>query len=161
MIVLVKVGKQYKKIGKAIIHLKKKYFMGNSTSIKKWIQLELFTKNFEAMGHETLILSAMNNLGKIYMTAELKKKEIDESELRNKKHLNEYHDIYEAYDKTLKEDLKVLGEVKDKAIQNKTEKFKSIVEGNNEFLKNIKKMNQVNEEDLFEDVVDVGKIIFS
>jgi len=109
------------------------------------------------MGHETLILSAMNNMGKIYMNAELKPIEVDPSNFRNKIH-HDHADIHTVVTKEIKDDLKVMSTIKDKANQNKTEKFKSVVEGNNEFLRNLKNnMKNVNDEDLFEDIVDEGK----
>jgi len=147
-------GKKYRKIAKAVIHLKKKYFIGSSTSINKWIHLELFTTSFEAMGHETLILSAMNNMGKIYMNAELKQNKQDD---KSKIQLDENTDLNQAYNKAIKDDIKMLEVVKDKATQNKTEKFKSVVEGNNEFLRNIKNMKNHSGNDLFEDILDDGK----
>lgn len=146
--------KKYRKIAKSTIHLKKKYFMGSSTSVNKWIHLDLYTTTFETMGHETLILSAMNNMGKIFMYADLKDEKNDE---RSKIHVDGNTDLNSAYNKMIKEDLKILVDVKESSMQNKTEKFKSVVEGNNEFLRNLKKNKGHNSEDLFEDILDDGK----
>ena len=143
-------GKKYRKIAKAKIHLKKKYFIGKESSINKWIHLELFTTSFEAMGHETLILTAMNNMGKIYMNASLKNTNDWWNNVSEKIQVNETTDLHNAYNKAMKEDLKLLGDVKEKAMQNKTEKFKSIVEGNNEFLRNMKNQKH-NSENIYED----------
>jgi len=106
------------------------------------------------MGHETLILSAMNNMGKIYMNAELKQNKQDD---KSKIQLDENTDLNQAYNKAIKDDIKMLEVVKDKATQNKTEKFKSVVEGNNEFLRNIKNMKNHSGNDLFEYILDDGK----
>mgnify|MGYP001035782961 CR=1 FL=1 len=47
--ILYTVGKQYKKIAKATIQLYKKYFLGNNTSTRKWIHMELFKTSFESL----------------------------------------------------------------------------------------------------------------
>ncbi len=159
--ILYKTGKKYRRIAKSTIHLYKKYFIGGNNHVSKWVHMELLQNSFEHMGQETLILSAMNNMGKVYMNAEVKQDEIDESKFRNKAKVVEAKDLKTAYNTIIHNDLKVLSDAKDRATQNKTDKFKSVVEGNNEFLKNIKEKlnNQPNENDLYEDIIDFGKYI--
>ena len=92
----------------------------------KWVYLTLYQTQLENMGHNTDIIKAELNKGKIYMTLNLLQP------------ISEYKDI---------------AAVKEPIQSNKTERYRSVVENSNEFLKKIKgkKANEIME-DLYEDI---------
>ena len=129
--VMIIVGNKYKKICRGEIHLYKKYFLGDKTSIDKWLYLTLFQTQLESMGHNTDIIKAELNKGKIYMNINI----LDPVELKKN----------------------IL--IKDPITANKTERFRSIVENSNAFLKKIKskKPDEIME-DLYEDLDEYAKM---
>ena len=154
--VLLRTGKKYKKIARANLNFYKKYFLTEKMTIDKWIHLELFQTQLEEMGHNTNILKAVINTGKIFMKAQL----IDSSLADELKPSIEKADNITIYSSSsyataitniLKNNLKNLPNVKDKTTSNKTEKFRSITENTNEFLRNLKD-RKIFTEDLFEDI---------
>lgn len=129
--VMIIVGNKYKKICRGEIHLYKKYFLGDKTSIDKWLYLTLFQTQLESMGHNTDIIKAELNKGKIYMSINI----LDPVELKKN----------------------IL--IKDPITANKTERFRSIVENSNAFLKKIKsKKTDEIMEDLYEDLDEYAKM---
>ena len=92
----------------------------------KWVYLTLYQTQLENMGHNTDIIKAELNKGKIYMTLNLLQP------------ISEYKDM---------------AAVKEPIQSNKTERYRSVVENSNEFLKKIKgkKANEIME-DLYEDI---------
>jgi hypothetical protein len=154
--ILLRTGKKYKKIAKAQLNFYKKYFLTEKMTVDKWIHLELFETQLEEMGHNTNILKAVINTGKIFMKANL----IDSGladELKPSFGKADNVTIYSssshatAITNILKNNLKNLPNTKDKTNANKTEKFRSITENTNEFLRNLKNRKN-NAEDLFEDI---------
>ena len=111
------------------------------------------------MGHNTNILKAIINTGKIYMKAQLLDPLL-EADNDKKKGLYEKVSIYtatsnaSAMTQILKNNLKNIPLTKDKAYANKTEKFRSVTEHGNEFLRSLKNKKNVIEEELFEDIDD-------
>ena len=129
--VMIIVGNKYKKICRGDIHLYKKYFLGDKTSIEKWLYLTLFQTQLESMGHNTDIIKAELNKGKIYMNLNI----LDPVELKKN----------------------IL--IKDPITANKTERYRSIVENSNAFLKKIKsKKTDEIMEDLYEDLDEYAKM---
>jgi uncharacterized protein YqgV (UPF0045/DUF77 family) len=111
------------------------------------------------MGHNTNILRAVANTGKIFMKAQLLDPLLGgEGGLRKPKGIYDNISIYtatthaSAMTHILKNNLKNLPNIKDKAQQIKTEKFRSITEHTNEFLKSLKNKKNAIAEDLFEDI---------
>lgn len=129
--VMIIVGNKYKKIARGDIHLYKKYFLGDKSVIEKWVYLTLFQTQLENMGHNTDIIKAELNKGKIYMTMTI----VDPVEM--KKNIM----------------------IKDPITSNKTERFRSIVENSNAFLKKIKqKKSDEILEDLYEDLDEYARM---
>merc|ERR1712151_1228289 len=104
--------------------------MGN---VDKWVHLELFETQLEEMGHNTNILKAVINTGKIYMKANL----IDSGLADDLKpnigkcdNLTIYSSSTHASAITsmLKNNIKTMNQQKDKAQANKTERFRSVTE---------------------------------
>ena len=165
--ILLRMGNKYRKIAKSTIHLYKKYFVGSNPSLAKWVHLELLSNSLEQMGHETtIILQAMNNMGKIYMNLDMYKQEEDETRARLKEaqnHLGQAgHDqlLKNIYNDKLKKDLQLLPVTKDKAYHNKNEKFRSIVDTNNDFLRSLKAgKHTMSDDELFEDIPDDGNVL--
>ena len=129
--VMIIMGNKYKKIARGDIHLYKKYFLGDKSVIEKWIYLTLFQTQLENMGHNTDIIKAELNKGKIYMTMTI----VDPVEMKKN----------------------IL--IKDPITSNKTERFRSIVENSNAFLKKIKqKKSDEILEDLYEDLDEYARM---
>ena len=124
--IMITVGQKFKKIAKGEINIYKKYFIGDNMKTDKWVYLTLYQTQLENMGHNTDIIKAELNKGKIYMTLTLLSP------------ISEYKDV---------------AAVKEPIQSNKTERYRSIVENSNEFLKKIKgkKSNEIIE-DLYEDI---------
>lgn len=124
--IMITVGQKFKKIAKGEINIYKKYFIGDNMKTDKWVYLTLYQTQLENMGHNTDIIKAELNKGKIYMTLTLLSP------------ISEYKDV---------------AAVKEPIQSNKTERYRSIVENSNEFLKKIKgkKANEIME-DLYEDI---------
>ena len=124
--IMITVGQKYKKVAKGEINIYKKYFIGDNMTTDKWVYLTLYQTQLENMGHNTDIIKAELNKGKIYMTLNLLQP------------ISEYKD---------------LAAVKEPIQSNKTERYRSVVENSNEFLKKIKgkKANEIME-DLYEDI---------
>lgn len=162
--ILLRTGKKYKKIAKAQLNFYKKYFLTEKMAVDKWIHLELYQTQLEEMGHNTNILKAVINTGKIFMKAQL----IDSGladELKPGIGKADNLTIYSssthasAITNILKNSLQSLPNIKDKAQANKTEKFRSITENTNEFLRNLKNRKNITE-DLFEDIEEEdGKLL--
>ena len=124
--IMITVGQKYKKVAKGEINIYKKYFIGDNMTTDKWVYLTLYQTQLENMGHNTDIIKAELNKGKIYMTLNLLQP------------ISEYKDI---------------AAVKEPIQSNKTERYRSVVENSNEFLKKIKgkKANEIME-DSYEDI---------
>jgi len=63
----------------------------------------------------------------------------------------------QIYNESLRADLKLISVTKDHAMQNKTDKFKSVIESNNAYLRNLKNKKS-GDQDLFEEIPDDGKL---
>lgn len=126
IIIMMTMGQKYKKIAKGEINIYKKYFQGDNVQTEKWVYLTLFQTQLENMGHNTDIIKAELNKGKIYMKLTLLQP------------ISQFKDV-----PLTKEPIQA----------NKTERYRSIVENSNEFLKKIKnkKPNEIME-DLYEDI---------
>lgn len=163
--ILMRTGKKYKKIARAQINFYKKYWQTEKMLVDKWIHLELFETQLEEMGHNTNILKAVINTGKIYMKASL----IDSGLADDLKPSIGKCDTMTVYSSSthasaitsiLKNNIKGMMQQKDKTQANKTERFRSVTENTNEFLRNLKNRKN-NLEDLFEDIEEEDGIYFS
>lgn len=61
------VGKKYKKIAKGEVIINQRFVTGEKKSLQKWIDLTLFQRHFENMGHNPEIVKAEKFSGKIQM----------------------------------------------------------------------------------------------
>ena len=163
--ILMRTGKKYKKIAKAQLNFYKKYFLSDKMAVDKWIHLELFQTQLEEMGHNTNILKAVINTGKIFMKAQLIEAGLADGlspGLGKSDNLSIYSSSSHATAITqiLKNNLKNINNTKEKSNANKTERFRSITENTNDFLRNIKNRKNITE-DLFEDIEEEdGKFLF-
>jgi len=163
--ILMRTGKKYKKIARAQLNFYKKYWQTEKMTVDKWVHLELFETQLEEMGHNTNILKAVINTGKIYMKASL----IDSGladDLKPSIGKTDTLTIYSssthasAITNILKNNIKSMNRQKDKAQANKTERFRSVTENTNEFLRNLKNRKNITE-DLFEDIEEEDGNFFS
>lgn len=162
---LLKTGKKYRKIARGEINFYKKYFLNEKLNVDKWVYLELYQTQLEQMGHSTNILKAVSNTGKIFMRAQLLDPLLEDKNGQNLISSHKPKGIFDnlsiytatthasAMTQILKNNLKNLPNIKDKAQANKTEKFRSVTEHGNEFLRNLKNKKNVIEE-LYEDIED-------
>jgi len=167
MIVMIRMGKKYRKIAKAEINLYKKYFLTEKLGIDKWIHLELLESQLEQMGHNTNILKTVINTGKVYMKSQLIDPALESSSFNGKNNFCDNMTIYtnttqaSAITQILKNNLKNIGNIKDKTATTRTERYRSMTEHTNEFLKNLKNRKLYSEEELFEEIMeeDEGNMI--
>jgi hypothetical protein len=145
--ILYRTGKKYRKIAKGEINFYKKYFLGEKLAVEKWVYLGLYHSQLEQMGQNTSILKAVANQGKIYMRSFLIDPALEDGKTNPhtaKGHFPDHISVYTTSShnsivtQMLKNNLKNLGNVKDKAYANKTERFRSVTEHGNEFLRNLK-----------------------
>ena len=163
--ILLRMGKKYKKVAKATLNFYKKYFQTEKMTVDKWVHLELFETQLEEMGHNTNILKAVINTGKLYMKSGL----IDSGLADGLKPSIGKTDTLTIYSSSthasaitsiLKNNIKGMNQQKDKAHANKTERFRSVTENTNEFLRNMKNRKNCTD-DLFEDIEEEdGKLLF-
>ena len=71
-IIMIEVGKKYKKIAKGELKLLTKYFLDNKILYENWISIKPFQKQLENFGVQSDLLKDEINSGKIYATIELK-----------------------------------------------------------------------------------------
>ena len=129
--VLVPTGKKFRRLGKGMIHIYKKYFYSNNLSFEKWIYLSLSQSQLQQMAFNTDIITAEMNGGQIYLSASL----LDPipKGVINAKLFSDFNS-----NSLLKSASKKIAQEKEKVTSNKTEKFRSVVEGNNAFLRKLK-----------------------
>lgn len=162
---LLRTGKKYRKIAKGELNFYKKYFLNDKLAIDKWIYLNLYETQLEQMGHSSNILKAVSNTGKIYMKAQLLDPLLEDGSngIPKNKNILDNISIYtatthaSAMTQILKQNIKNLANTKDKAQANKTEKFRSITENSNDFLRSLKNRKNVIDEDLYEDIEEEVK----
>jgi hypothetical protein len=159
MLVMIRIGKKYRKIAKAEINLYKKYFLSEKLGVDKWVHLELLETQLEQMGHNTNILKTVINTGKVYMKSQLIDPAI--AEVSGGKsafcgNLSVYSSTTQATSITQmhKNNLKNISNTKEKTATTRTEKYRSVTEHTNEFLKNLKNRKLYAEEELFEDIIE-------
>lgn len=164
--IMIRIGKKYKKIGRGEINFYKKYFQTEKTGIEKWIHFNLFETQIENMVDDTNIVKAVSNQGKIFMKAKFLGTLLNEPQINGKALSKMYQTDAKSVFSTnsvlsqiLKNNLKSVPVRKDKVNANKTEAFRSIIEHNNEFLKNIKN-KKISLEDLYEDVESDSNLNF-
>jgi len=159
MLVMIRIGKKYRKIAKAEINLYKKYFLSEKLGVDKWVHLELLETQLEQMGHNTNILKTVINTGKVYMKSQL----IDPAIAEVSGGKSAYCGNLTVYSSTTqataitqmhKNNLKNISNTKEKTATTRTEKYRSVTEHTNEFLKNLKNRKLYAEEELFEDIIE-------
>lgn len=161
MIVMIRVGKKYRKIAKADLNFYKKYFLSEKLGVDKWIHLQLLETQLEQMGHSTNILKTVINTGKIYMKSLLIEPALADSSSFGKSqkfcdNLSVISSITSSSvaSQILKNNLKNIVNIKDKTANVRTERYRSITEHTNEFLRNIKNKQFYTENDLYEDIIE-------
>ena len=127
--ILISSGKKFRVLAKGPIHIYKKYFYSNNLSFEKWIYLSLSKAQLDQMTFNTDIITAELNGGQIYLEASL----LDPLPRGVNAKVESNTDTA-----LLREASKSISPEKEKISQNKSEKFRSIVEGNNAFLKKLK-----------------------
>lgn len=162
MTVMIRLGKKYRKIAKAELNFYKKYFLGANKGIDKWVHLELLQTQLEQMGHNTNILKTVINTGKIYMKSELIDDGLNDLD-KNKIISNPALDNISIFTSTtnasvmsqiLKNNIKNISLTRDKTANTRTEKYRSITEHTNEFLKKLKNRKEYTEDELLEDILE-------
>lgn len=135
--ILIPTGKKYRRLGKGMIHIYKKYFYSNNLSFEKWIYLSLSQSQLQQMAFNTDIITAEMNGGQIYLSACL----LDPipKGVINAKLFSDYNS-----NTFLRSASKKIVQEKEKVTSNKTEKFRSVVEGNNAFLRKLKSGKVIN-----------------
>lgn len=160
--VLLRTGKKYRKIAKGEINFYKKYFLTEKLAVDKWVYLNLYETQLEQMGHNSNIVKAVTNTGKIYMKANLLDPLIEDglNSLPKAKSIFDSISIYtatthaSAMTQILKSNLKSMLNTKDKIQANKTDRLRSVTEHSNDFLRSLKNRKNVIDEDLYEDIED-------
>jgi hypothetical protein len=112
------------------------------------------------MGHNTNILKTVINTGKIYMKSELIDPSIGElGHNKNNSHLDNISIFTSTTNKSamsqiLKNNIKNMSLTRDNTANTRTEKYRSITEHTNEFLRKLKDRKEYTEDELLEDILE-------
>jgi hypothetical protein len=71
-VIMIEIGKKYKKIAKGDLKLLTKYFLDGKNIYENWINIKPFTRQLENLGVQSDLLQNDKGNGKIYATIELK-----------------------------------------------------------------------------------------
>ena len=71
-VIMIEIGKKYKKIAKGDLKLLTKYFLDGKNIYENWINIKPFTRKLENLGVQSDLLQNDKGNGKIYATIELK-----------------------------------------------------------------------------------------
>lgn len=150
-----------KKIAKGQINIYKKYFnFTKKYKEEKWVYLDLF--NTKRDNQNTQILQTVSSTGKIFMKVALMN---PPSEDENSARQGDHQTVITTktsnsiYSQALKNNLKILDKTKENIKANKTEKFRSISENTNEFLRNLKYRKEGADEYIIEEVDEPGNFL--
>jgi flagellar biosynthesis chaperone FliJ len=150
-----------KKIAKGQINIYKKYFnYTKKYKEEKWVYLDLFNVK-SGDTQNTMILQTVSSTGKIFMKVALMNPPVDEEQPTFKG--NDGHTVItqktvnSVYTTALKNNLKILDKTKENIKANKTEKFRSISENTNEYLRNLKNRKYGADEYVIEEVDEIVK----
>ena len=135
--ILLRLGKKYKKIARGVFNLYNRYFKQGYTIIKKNVHLHLFENNLASMGHNSLIIQTMSNVGKIEVKAVLLNPP-KKSDKTLKFEGNSTKSTASILSKILKNNINTIKKYKESIVHNRTERFRSIVDKENDFLRNLK-----------------------
>ena len=76
-VIMIQIGKKYKKIAKGDLKLLTRYFLGGKNVYENWINIKPFPRQLENLGVQSDLLKDDLNSGKIYATIELKEPQSD------------------------------------------------------------------------------------
>ena len=76
-VIMIEIGKKYKKIAKGDLKLLTKYFLEGKNIYENWINIKPFQRQLENLGVQSDLLKNDLNAGKIYATIELKEPQSD------------------------------------------------------------------------------------
>ena len=76
-VIMIEIGKKYKKIAKGDLKLLTKYFLEGKNIYENWINIKPFQRQLENLGVQSDLLKDDLNSGKIYATIELKEPQSD------------------------------------------------------------------------------------
>ena len=76
-VIMIEIGKKYKKIAKGDLKLLTKYFLEGKNIYENWINIKPFQRQLENLGVQSDLLKNELNAGKIYATIELKEPQSD------------------------------------------------------------------------------------
>ena len=76
-VIMIEIGKKYKKIAKGDLKLLTKYFLEGKNIYENWINIKPFQRQLENLGVQSDLLKDDLNAGKIYATIELKEPQSD------------------------------------------------------------------------------------
>ena len=76
-VIMIEIGKKYKKIAKGDLKLLTKFFLDGKNVYENWINIKPFQRQLENLGVQSDLLKDDLNTGKIYATIELKESSSD------------------------------------------------------------------------------------
>jgi len=161
-----------RKIAVGKINIYKKYFLAKNYNIEKWIYLDLnvnalnLESNPPANAPNSDIINAMTVTGKIYMKISLLNPPVEDNKLGSTKYeptIVTTKTGTSIYSIAMKNNLKNLDNTKNKISANKTEKYRSITEHTNEFLRNLKnnKFQTLWENDIIDEECPEGNLFLT
>jgi hypothetical protein len=135
-----------RKVGVGKINIYKKYFLAKTYNFQKWIYLDLNLGALNISGpgenlQNSEILSAMTTTGKIFMHCTLLNPPPEDDKIFSHKYEPSVHTSKTGgsiYSIAIKNNIKNLENTKAKIQNNRSEKYRSITEHTNDFLKNVK-----------------------
>lgn len=152
-----------KKIAKGAINIYKKYFnYTKKYKEEKWVYLDLFNPKGSENNQNTLILQTVSSTGKVFMKVALLNPPVEDDPLNK---TGDSHTVIttktatSVYSQALKNNLNILDKTKENIKANKTEKFRSISENTNEFLRNLKNKKIGADEYIVEEVEECNYLL--
>ena len=76
-VIMIEIGKKYKKIAKGDLKLLTRYFLEGKNVYENWINIKPFQRQLENLGVQSDLIKDDLNAGKIYATIELKEPQSD------------------------------------------------------------------------------------
>ncbi len=141
IVAMVQEGQKYRKLAKGDINVYKKYLFNDKLEIEKFIHLELCKPQIDRNSFGSNILNAMSGMGKVSFKAMFLDPELNDSKTEKKESMNLFTkgNNTSKITQILRSNIKNYLLNREKLINNKTERFKSLMNKETDLLYNIQK----------------------
>lgn len=162
--IMIQQGQKYRKLAKGEINIYKKYFLSEKLEIEKFIHLDLYKAQIDKLSMGSSIMNAMSGMGKIFLKAVLIDPDVNDSKQTKQKETMSIFNKTSGMKNTqiLRNNIRNYLSNRDKLVNTKTERFRSLIMKESEFLTKIsqdkknakskKDINKEKEDDTLEDI---------